>query len=166
MRKATSSVGGLMAILAAAIPMASGFTCTWRGGDYSWFTYYEDIPPYCCIDDVFGSGNCPGGWGSSKFCGENFYENCYGCGGNDNAMCCEDPYSKQYAVETKTQCCQCAGDYVFNPFADPWGEDDYMLTQQDCEEFPVSEAGYTYSCARGAASVFPAHFLTLFLPVP
>ena len=48
MRKATSSAAGLMAVLAAVAPLASAFTCTWRGGDYSWFTYYEEIPRDCC----------------------------------------------------------------------------------------------------------------------
>jgi hypothetical protein len=129
MRKATRSIVRLTAILAAAAPLASAFTCTWRGGDYSWYTYYEDFLPYCCIPS---NGNCPNGWVTGyKFCGETFYEDCYNCG-TGGAVCCEDPYSKQYQTTAKTQCCQCVGDTVSDPFNWPF-LDEHYLTQGDCD---------------------------------
>ena len=122
MKIALSSLAALVAFVASPV---AGFTCTWRGGDYSWFTYYEDLEPYCCVPY---SGTCPQGWLTGyRYCGETFYENCYNCG-TGNAYCCEDPYSKQYARETKTQCCQCAGDTVYDPFT----EQDITLTQNHC----------------------------------
>jgi hypothetical protein len=38
----------LLLAFAAAIPRISAFTCTWRGGDYSSFTYRVDLLGYCC----------------------------------------------------------------------------------------------------------------------
>lgn len=85
MRKATSFAAGLVAVLFAAVPLASAFTCTWRGGDYSWFTNNDDIPGWCCSPE---GGTCPNGCGPSIYCNEILYESCYNCG--TNAYCCED----------------------------------------------------------------------------
>jgi hypothetical protein len=119
----------LLVAFATAIPLLSAFTCTWRGGDYSSFTYRIDLQGYCC-----NSGNCGDGWATGSFnCNNDFYESCYGCNncggpGGCDGVCCEDPFSKQYERETKTTCCECAGDQAYNPITN----DLYALKPSDC----------------------------------
>lgn len=120
----------LLLAFATAIPLISGFTCTWRGGDYTSFTYRIDLPGDCCDAK---SGTCPQGsyGGRTSFCNSDYYETCVACG--DGASCCDDPFSKQYERETTTTCCQCAGDNVFDPIT----ASNTILTTDNCNAVRV-----------------------------
>lgn len=114
----------LLVAIATAIPFVSAFTCDWRGGDYSSFTWRVKQAGRCCT-----GGGCPIGYALDGFigaCDENWYENCFGCGVNSN--CCEHPFSTQWERETTTTCCQCAGDEVYDPISDTR----VLLSNADC----------------------------------
>jgi hypothetical protein len=63
------------------------------------------------------------------WCSLDYYEDCDYCDVEEGeAVCCDDPYSKQYERETTTTCCQCAGDTVYNPITG----NNYVLTEANC----------------------------------
>ncbi len=57
-------------------------------------------------------------------------------------MCCEDPFSKQYERETKTTCCECAGDTVYNPITNT----ELILTDEICDAAVRWRDGCSYVC--------------------
>ena len=114
----------LLVAFASGIPLLSAFTCNWRGGDYSAFTFRIDLPGFCC-----NSGNCLNGYVDNSFnCNNDFYEDCFNCNSN-SGVCCRYPYSKQYERESTTTCCQRAGDEVFNPITNT----NLILTDGICD---------------------------------
>ena len=144
----------LLVAVATAIPLVSAFTCNWRGGDYSSFTYRLDVAGRCCQ-----SGNC-GDWALQGFvpaCNENFYESCFACNSNFGT-CCDDPYSKQYERETTTTCCQCQGDTVW----DPVSATSRVLTSGDCSS-EVSWRDGQLCCTIPVLLIGHGHILRLTL---